>query len=808
MPDELAQTPASEVATGIGGALDKPLAVTFFKDAAARTKREELYSLRSLATRIKAITAARKTGLPWLKLARFGQLRTDKESLRHDANVIAISGIEADYDGGAVTVDEACELLTKQDLAAVVYTSPSHTEDAPRWRILCPLSEEMPPDRREKMLGRLNGLFRGIFSGESFTLSQAYYYGSVKANPSHRVELIEGMPIDLHNDLDEGWIGKPQTTPKSNGSASPRSGPLNVEAVLRELGAGTNYHQAAIRLAGHYATAGKPFIETRKILRDAMESVLPPDRDQRWHSRYADLDRTLEYVFGKQAAKEAPLGVLGRHCKYGGMENDGEQRQVDGDEPRAGSYADPITAPSFFDPWADPPPAEFPRAVLSSETEDTVLACAERDGVCPGALAMAYLAGASGASPKGSRFKPYQHSNWSVPPIVWVMTIADSGQRKTAIEDLAFVALREAHAELWRAHRNRMHAWQALPAKVRKETTKPEEPHSFVVEDVTPEKLQMILAATDRGTFMVRDEMAGLLEFGRYAGNSGAAERAFYLQAYEGGHYTVSRVSRDSLHITVNGLTIYGSIQPDRLKDFPDLAKDGLLQRINMVRASPATASQDDVVVGGVDRISSVILGLTRREAQRYQTTADGSDIIRQTERDGREFASIADYGQGFQGTCSKLHGTHARYALVLHLLDNPDQEVIPTATVERAGTLIREFLLPQARGFFGSLTGAPHQRLREAAGWILTKAPPRFLASDVMAGVRACRGMGTKELGELLDPLAAGGWIEPETPFPSNRAWEVHPKLREAFAERAVAEQTRREEVRRLFGQIARRRS
>ena len=158
-----------------------------------------------------------------------------------------------------------------------------------------------------------------------------------------------------------------------------------------------------------------------------------------------------------------------------------------------------------------------------------------------------------------------------------------------------------------------------------------------------------------------------------------------------------------------------------------------------------------------------------------------------------------------FRGTCSKLHGTHARYALVLHLLDNPDQEVIPTATVERAAILIREFLLPQARDFFANLTGSPQQRLRDAAGWILTRPGKRLLASDVTASVRSCRGIGTKELGELLDPLVPGGWLEPETPFPNNRAWMVHPRLREAFAERTETERARREETRRLFRQIGR---
>jgi hypothetical protein len=93
-------------------------------------------------------------------------------------------------------------------------------------------------------------------------------------------------------------------------------------------------------------------------------------------------------------------------------------------------------AETLFDPWADPPPPEFPGGVLTREMEDTIFALAMRDGVCPGALAMAYLAAASGAAPKAARFMPYQSGDWSVPPIVWVMTIADSGQRKTAIAQL------------------------------------------------------------------------------------------------------------------------------------------------------------------------------------------------------------------------------------------------------------------------------------------------------------------------------------------------------------------------------------
>ena len=95
---------------------------------------------------------------------------------------------------------------------SIVYTSPSYTANKPKWRILCPFSAELPPERRAAMLDRLAGLLHGIgaeLAGESWTLSQSYYYGSVKHNPAHRVQVIAGTPIDLHDDLDDTRIDKP-----------------------------------------------------------------------------------------------------------------------------------------------------------------------------------------------------------------------------------------------------------------------------------------------------------------------------------------------------------------------------------------------------------------------------------------------------------------------------------------------------------------------------------------------------------------------------------------------------------------------
>jgi len=190
--------------------LDRLMIVTFFKTKGAAEKQEARATLRMLEPKIANTSRDEKTMLPWLKLARFGNKRSDGNSLRNDKNVLGISGIEADYDHEIVSVDDALAIMRRARIAGMIYTSPSHTDDTPRWRILCPLSRDYDPAQRAGFLARLNGLFHGALARESFVLSQSYYFGSVKRSPSHRVELIEGDFIDAREDLEDGAVGVPQ----------------------------------------------------------------------------------------------------------------------------------------------------------------------------------------------------------------------------------------------------------------------------------------------------------------------------------------------------------------------------------------------------------------------------------------------------------------------------------------------------------------------------------------------------------------------------------------------------------------------
>ena len=150
-------------------------------------------TLPQLAEHIRFQTAASKMALPWLKLALFGNKRSEKNSLRTNENVLQITGIEVEHDAGEISFDTALATILNARIRCILYTSPSYVPGVKeRWRILVPLSQNREPEVREKFVARVNGLFGGKLAEESFVLSQAYLYGSVNNNPNHRVEVIDG----------------------------------------------------------------------------------------------------------------------------------------------------------------------------------------------------------------------------------------------------------------------------------------------------------------------------------------------------------------------------------------------------------------------------------------------------------------------------------------------------------------------------------------------------------------------------------------------------------------------------------------
>lgn len=123
-----------------------------------------------------------------LKLARFthGCKAEDLE---------AFYGIEGDYDGEAISLDDAAARLSKAGVRAILYTSASYTPDKPRWRVLAPLSRPHTKEEHTATVDLLNGALGGILAPESWTPAQRYFYGQVQG-VSYDSRSVEGTCID------------------------------------------------------------------------------------------------------------------------------------------------------------------------------------------------------------------------------------------------------------------------------------------------------------------------------------------------------------------------------------------------------------------------------------------------------------------------------------------------------------------------------------------------------------------------------------------------------------------------------------
>jgi hypothetical protein len=203
----------------------RKLTLTFIPDETGAKMRRADMTLPQLAEHIRLTSAPGKMALPWLKLALFGNKRSEKRSLRTNENVLQITGIEVEHDEGEISFDTAHATILRARVRCILYTSPSHVPGTKeRWRILLPLSRNGAPKVREKFAARANGLFGGKLALESFVLSQAYLYGSVSNNPNHRVEVVDGDFIDLRDDLYAGSIFKDGGRVGGNGASPDFSG--------------------------------------------------------------------------------------------------------------------------------------------------------------------------------------------------------------------------------------------------------------------------------------------------------------------------------------------------------------------------------------------------------------------------------------------------------------------------------------------------------------------------------------------------------------------------------------------------------
>jgi hypothetical protein len=250
--------------------LEQPLITyTLFPDVWPKTKTERIDTpWCDLVERIKnAPTYIDKAHCPLISIGEYGDVLSDGKNpiLRHAANIRRVYGIEIDYDGEQMPIEEGAALLQGANICAVLYTSPSHTPERPRWRVLMPLSEPAIPEKREEYVARANRVLGGVATRESFTLSQSFYIGRVR-NAEYVVIDTQGRFIDMAADVDPlYWVGK--------GADGKSMRDATTDAELRDaFHRGEDRYTAMLKLSARWAARGMSVDDIESALGGLLDS--------------------------------------------------------------------------------------------------------------------------------------------------------------------------------------------------------------------------------------------------------------------------------------------------------------------------------------------------------------------------------------------------------------------------------------------------------------------------------------------------------------------------------------------------------
>lgn len=296
--------------------------ITFFRDQWGWNTWSEDLTLDDLNQLILNTHAPTKARLPYLKPAIFGELRTKPgRSFRHNANVLGVTGVALDYDDKKISFNTAVGKLRRARLKFLAYTSPSYTKKEPKWRLVLPTSRALMgtpawcDETHKALISRVGSVFGAdIFSGETWTLSQAYFYGRVDGKAKPRIVVQhDGDFIDRRGDLGAVTKRPLPTRGTSLGDLlfgyGQRISGVGFQAHLNRVGDGPDqdgYHvplRAAV--ASYVSTYGANFDHDK--LKARLREVIGPDHNR----KYLRDDRHLDALINSAIKKFGH-----RHVKF------------------------------------------------------------------------------------------------------------------------------------------------------------------------------------------------------------------------------------------------------------------------------------------------------------------------------------------------------------------------------------------------------------------------------------------------------------------------------------------------------------
>jgi hypothetical protein len=462
------------------------------------------------------------------------------------------------------------------------------------------------------------------------------------------------------------------------------------------------------------------------------------------------------------------------------------------------TYAPPAPRPRLGGTGVTPPPPSvesllendeeeeayhpFPVQLLPYPHGELVEQGAQAIGCDPSLIALPLLA-ATAAAIGNTRRVEVKHG-WTEPAVLWCVSVAMSGDRKSPAFDagtdgLCHIEDREhaaflAALEEWRGS---LQAWKDTGSN----DPRPEEPRALrrVVRDTTVEGLAVLLSESPRGLLLARDELAAWVGgFDRYQGGKGE-ESAHWLEFYRAGRVSVDRKSGDPkhLHIPRAAVSICGTIQPATLERLLERKhfETGLAARLLLAHPPRTPRMWND------GEISAHLRGQVRLVFERLSALPMIPDPYGQPAPVDVPFSPEAqqrwiEFYNAHAGEMSgmedarllsawsKLEGTAARLALILHLVEEPEAQAVSLPSLERGIALV-EWFKHETRRVYGRLSESVDFRDCKAVVERVRSRGGKVTLRDLYrSGLLESNRERIEKALELLAARGVGKWVEVPT--------------------------------------------
>lgn len=473
------------------------------------------------------------------------------------------------------------------------------------------------------------------------------------------------------------------------------------------------------------------------------------------------------------------------------------------------------------DVWARASSPQLPENLLPAVISELAIEQAGLMGVDAGGLAMAAITVCAAAIPDSIKIQPKQYDeSWTESARIWTALIGAPSAKKSPVINEATRPLRAIDRTLFQQYTAAKMAYDALDKDQRKATEAPR--HTRIrLEDTTIEAAQEVLKDSPDGVLLVQDELSGWFgSMDKYSGGGRGSQkdRAFWLQAFNGGNYTVNRVGRGSTWIDNLSVSLIGGIQPDLIRAMAkDSHDDGLLQRLFPIVLQPAQMGKDAPTPPVVAKYGHLIERLTmlRRPLRggmmevpiRFTTSAQQvwQEVMQ------RNYDLVAHWegvNKKLSSAIGKYDGLFARLCLTWHCIESAGDRpasVIDFDVADRVRTFLYDFLYPHAIAFYTDIMGMSdrHDAVLATAGWILTHRPQIVTVRSIQRGDATMRQLERDAVEATLQKLDAFGWLNPVPQMRKDSiSYMVHPRVYEVFERKAIEETKRRAAIRETIAQ------